>query len=138
MKYTLRRPCKSCPFRTDVEPFLHPERVEEILGAMFEEDKNFACHNTVSHDSDTGEGQIHANSQHCAGAMILMERNDYANQGMRIAERLGFYDRSKLCMGPETPVYQTPDEMIAAHEQAERTTINRGKHHATDRLPASE
>ena len=37
-------------------------------------------------------------SQHCGGAMILLEKIDRPNQMMRIMERIGGYDRRKLKM----------------------------------------
>lgn len=37
-------------------------------------------------------------SVHCAGALIFNEKRGYANQMMRICERLEFYDASKLNM----------------------------------------
>jgi hypothetical protein len=47
---------------------------------------------------------------HCAGAMIVLEHEDRPNQIMRIAERLGFYDRTALVM--DSPVPETPDEWV--------------------------
>ena len=37
-------------------------------------------------------------SQHCGGALILLEKIESPNQMMRIMERMGGYDRHKLKM----------------------------------------
>jgi hypothetical protein len=57
------------------------------------------------------------NEQHCAGAAIILERLERPNQWMRISERLGFYDRTKLDMG--APVFADFDEFIEFQEQLE-------------------
>ena len=49
------------------------------------------------------------NAEHCAGALIFLEAQEQPNQMMRIAERLGLYDRRKLDM--ESPVFDDADAM---------------------------
>lgn len=109
MKYDLRKPCDNCPFRNDIQPYIRPERVEEIVGAAF------ACHKTTKHDDD-GEHIENDKEQHCAGSLILHEKMEQPHQMMRICERIGFYDRTKLDM--DAPVYDSVEEMIEAHEEA--------------------
>jgi len=61
----------------------------------------FPCHKTAAVDEDdegSGEFIANDNSLHCAGALIFNEKRDAPNQMMRICERLGFYDRTKLDM----------------------------------------
>lgn len=61
----------------------------------------FPCHKTadVVEDEEVGsEFRANENSQQCAGVLIFLERRNRPNQLMRIAERLGLYDRSKLKM----------------------------------------
>lgn len=101
MKFDLTKPCKECPFRSDRPGYLHPERVEEITDALMS-DHTFQCHKTIKSGVD---------DQHCAGALIFLEANERPNQMMRIMERLGAYDRSKLDMN--LPVFTDADEMIA-------------------------
>jgi hypothetical protein len=105
MKYTLTKPCENCPFRSDIKPYIRPERVEEIFGVPF------SCHKTTT---EKGRGNEHPEAQHCAGSLILHERMEQPHQMMRIAERIGIYDRTKLDM--ESPVYDSIDDMIEAHE----------------------
>jgi hypothetical protein len=48
--------------------------------------KTFQCHKTLHT----------AKAEHCAGAMLYLEREGQPNQLMRIAERFGYYDPEKL------------------------------------------
>jgi len=110
MLFTMKEPCTHCPFRNDIRAYLNEERVEEILQSLDRE--TFACHKTIEHDDD-GEGVYLKNTQHCAGALILLEKVDKPGQIMRIAERLGLYDRHKLNMN--APVFNSFEEMIEAN-----------------------
>jgi hypothetical protein len=48
-------------------------------------------------------------SQHCAGALILLEKLEQPTNSMRVAERLGMYDRRELDM--DAPVFDSWEEM---------------------------
>jgi hypothetical protein len=110
------RPCAKCPFRTDVEPYLTCARVREIEMALTRQQATFTCHETtVPSDGDDGEMIDGPNAQHCAGALILMEKLNRPNQLMRIYERLGGYDRTKLKM--DAPVFDTFAAMRRAQER---------------------
>jgi hypothetical protein len=115
MNYDLTTPCKNCPFRSDVKPYIHAGRAEEILRS----DGCFPCHKTVDYSSEDEDGFTRGKptkkSQHCAGFLILLERDDTPNQMMRIAERLRLYDRNKLRM--DAPVYESVEGCLAAHEE---------------------
>lgn len=114
MKYNKTTPCDNCPFRHDVPPFLTPERAEELAHCEGE----FPCHKTtVEGDDDDGERHETPKSQHCAGFLIMREKAERPSQMMRIAERLGFYDRRKLDM--DAPVYEDQDAMIEAYYEAD-------------------
>lgn len=82
-------PCKTCPFRLEKPAvrFLGRERAEEIVDSLLD-DKTFTCHS----DLDKPE----KDKQHCVGAMIILQAMDQPNQMMRICERIGAYDRTKL------------------------------------------
>ena len=106
MKYNLTKPCGNCPFRSD-RPFdLKPGRIEEIVNGLFN-DVPFSCHKTTT---SKGVSNNHKDAEHCAGALIFLEKHDYAHQMMRIMERIGMYDRRKLDM--DFPVYDSMEEMI--------------------------
>lgn len=113
MKFTMTAPCPHCPFRTDVTPYLSSGRCREILTSITDRQQTFACHETTKFDDDDDEHVPSAGEQHCAGALILLEKIDRPNQMMRISERFGMYDRRKLKM--DSPVYSTPSAMRAAY-----------------------
>jgi hypothetical protein len=115
VNFDLKKPCSTCPFRHDVQPFLTLPRAKEILGEIIDEDKTFSCHKHNSFDDD-GDVRETKNSQHCAGALILLERANRPNQLMRIAERIGYYDRRKIDM--TAPVYSSKTAMLAAYRKA--------------------
>lgn len=116
MNYNLKKPCANCPFRTDIKPFIRGERAEEICESIIDSQQSFPCHKTIKHDEE-GDGIIGEKSEHCAGAMILLEKLERPNQMMRIAERLGMYDHTKLQM--DAPVYDSAEDMIDAHYEAD-------------------
>lgn len=108
MNYDRKTPCDNCPFRSDKSFELRPGRVREIERSLVRGE--FPCHKTTTYD---GDGDLHATdkSQHCAGALILLEKLNQPSQMMRISERVGMYDRRKLDM--KAPVYRNFREMEA-------------------------
>lgn len=107
MDYSMKKPCDNCPFRSD-KPFpLAEGRVEEILGGG-----SFPCHKTTTEGGTDGKNQ-----KACAGLMILLEKEGQPNQMMRISERLGFYDHTKLDM--DAPIYDNIDDCIEGIEWAD-------------------
>lgn len=114
MKFDLKRPCKDCPFRTDINFYLRTDRVKEICHSITVDDATFACHKTTQHD-DEGDLQVTKKSQHCAGALIMLEKIDRPNQMTRIMERLGGYDRREMAM--KAPVFDSPSHMIETYEK---------------------
>lgn len=122
MKYDMKKPCPNCPFRSDRVFPLHPERARSILDGIMS-GLTFSCHKTIDYDAleENGEEDVcdvhHTPSegeQHCAGALILLEKMKRPNQMMRIAERLGMYDHTKLDMN--SPVFDDDNEMCDAIE----------------------
>ena len=116
--YGLVTPCANCPFRTDIKPFISSARAQEILATEGE----FPCHKTIvlGDVDDEGDTEIaeDENAQFCAGFLICREHDDAPNQIMRIAERVGLYDRRKLRM--DAPVYKGVAAAVKAHRKAER------------------
>lgn len=114
MKFDLIRPCGNCPFRTDcLSGWLGENRAEDIAHSLTGQDKTFPCHKTTSTD-EKGDTIETRDSQHCAGAMIMLEKLENPNQLMRIAERLRMYDRFKLDM--DADVFDNPEEFIEHHK----------------------
>jgi len=116
--FNLKRPCAKCPFRTDIPGYLYGDRVDEIVSGL-KAGQSFYCHETTSDEDDDEGGQTVATdeSEFCAGALILMEKDGGPNQMMRIGERLRMYDHKKLDMA--APVFDTGTQMIRHHREAQ-------------------
>ena len=93
MNYKLTTPCDQCPFLTKMRHGFTLARLREFIG-----DGPFHCHKTGTQDEETSEFIATKDSSHCAGALIFLEKRKQQNQLMRIDERLGRYDRTKLNM----------------------------------------
>ena len=95
MNYTLTSPCKECPFLAKHKRGYTIRRLEEMASG------EFPCHKTADVREDDDEGSVYVattTGAHCAGALIYLEKRDRSHQMMRICERLGMYDRTKLDM----------------------------------------
>lgn len=113
MNFDLKSPCSNCPFRNDVETYISGERAESISRAIYDKDGTFTCHNhahSLGLDKEKPE-------QHCAGAMIILEKMDKPNQLMRIGGRLGYYNPSQLVN--REVVYDSLYEFIDSHKETE-------------------
>lgn len=95
MKYEMTRPCAECPF---LKSMAHGFTLKRLRGFASGE---FPCHKTAVVEEDGGSFEATRDSQHCAGALIFLEKRDAPHQMMRICERLGLYDRTKLAMDAE-------------------------------------
>lgn len=121
MKTDLKSPCSNCPFRSDIKPFLTQGRAEEISEALTSQDGTFSCHKTLERnesETEDEEDMPHIPSedeQHCAGAMIILEKLEQPNQWMRWMERMGQYNHKELKM--DAPVFDDFDEFIDAQER---------------------
>ena len=108
MEYYMKQPCKHCPYRRDVKPFLTAERGEELAYHAQNPYNSFSCHKTtVSDEEFGGEGDemvCTENSKECAGFMTLQ-----INEGMDCPE--GFT--------PSEDVYSDVYEMIDAYSEDE-------------------
>lgn len=113
MEFKMTKPCPKCPFRSDIDGYLREDRMWEIIDGL-RSGATFTCHETtVSSDYDDGEMIDGPNAQHCAGALIFLEHLGEPNQMMRIGERLGFYDRTKLDM--KAPVFDCEYTLAEHH-----------------------
>lgn len=90
MNYTMTDPCDACPYLRD-SGFTFASLTRHAIG-------EFACHKTCELDPETDQYEPREKSLHCAGALIFLEKQGRPNQLMRICERLGMYDRTKLNM----------------------------------------
>lgn len=95
-------PCKSCPFRKDVKPFLHPKRGEELALLSLNPYNTFPCHKTTEYCEVRDETVVTENSKHCAGFLTLQA----LNHDRALPD--GFVPSFDL-------VYEDVEEMIAAY-----------------------
>lgn len=112
--FNLKKPCKDCPFRTDNGFMLTVPRVREISESLLR-GESFPCHKTTRHDDEGDYCPDSGREMHCAGAMIMLERMERPNQIMRVAERLGWYDRNGLDMA--APVFESNVRMINTYKE---------------------
>lgn len=108
MKMNLTKPCSDCPFRNDIRAYLTKKRASEIASALLS-DESFSCHKTTT---SVGKTNSDSNAQHCAGALIVLEKMNRPNQMMRIMERLRAYDRFKLDYS--APVFSNLQQFVSA------------------------
>ena len=92
MKYTMTTPCDTCPFTERLAHGFTLKRLNEFAQG------EFPCHKTADEDEENSEFVATEDSVHCAGALIFLEKRKKTHQMMRIMERLGKYDFSKLDM----------------------------------------
>ncbi len=92
MNYKLTEPCDACPFLKG-SGFTLRSLWEHASG-------EFPCHKACDLDEEESVYVEKQNGKtpHCAGALIFLEKRNKPHQMMRICERLGMYDRTKLNM----------------------------------------
>lgn len=119
MNYDLKKPCAECPFRNDRPGYLTKARAREIANGLDPKrlgaGGSFGCHKTTVPDpDDDGERTSGPKTQHCAGALIMLEkmgRLDH-NQSARFAMRFGQLNPDLLEM--DSPVHATTAAFIGA------------------------
>jgi hypothetical protein len=117
MKYTLKRPCAECPFRKAGGVKVTRGRAVEIANSL--DRAEFPCHKTVDHSVNT-EGDVGPDSEHCAGALLMLEAEGAPSQMMRICERLGIYDRNALDQASSAEVFASRQEFIRSSKARTR------------------
>jgi hypothetical protein len=100
--YFMKEPCKHCPYRHDVVPFLHPERGIELAYHAQNPYNSFPCHKTTESDDNEGYSYRTAKSLECAGFLSLQ-----INEGGSCPD--GFT--------PSDKAYGCADDMIYAYEE---------------------
>lgn len=126
--FRLKAPCKDCPFRRDVHPYLRPARVQQILDSILRRDENFPCHKTIEvSDVDPADGdwdetfrplKNDENEAFCAGALILLAKHKHPNRIPRVAQMLGWYDPE--LMKQTDVVFDSAQDMINAARKADQ------------------
>jgi hypothetical protein len=90
MNYDMCQPCRACPFLIG-SGFTWKSLTEHASG-------EFACHMTCELNEQDVYVPSNEKTPHCAGALIFLEKQNKPHQMMRICERIGIYDRTKLNM----------------------------------------
>lgn len=98
MNYKMTTPCAECPYLVG-SGFTWRALLAHASG-------EFGCHKACRLDEETGVFEAHDKTTHCAGALIFLEKHNKPHQMMRICERIGMYDRTKLDM--DAPVVSSP------------------------------
>ncbi len=102
----VKKPCIHCPYRRDVEPFLTPERGEELAYAAENPYNTFHCHKTLESDD---EGTFVGNSSKICAGFLTLQHNIL---GETLYDNDGFE--------PNGNVYEDSFEMVAAYGGDER------------------
>ena len=99
MNYKLTTPCKECPFLIG-SGFTYRSLVAHASG-------EFPCHKACNLSEEGLYEPKSDKTPHCAGALIFLEKQNNPHQMMRICERIGMYDRTKLDMAANVGSKQT-------------------------------
>ena len=106
-----QRPCKTCPFRSDIEFVLTESKAKAIV-ATLQGDGDFPCHNTT-----IATGCLPGQEKGCIGAAIFLEHvrenGLRANRMFRMREQW-CQDFSREALDMAAPVFSDEDEFIAA------------------------
>lgn len=118
MRYSLKRPCAHCPFRTDRPGYLRQVRAFTI-GLALICDQTFACHETTVEgepDEDGFEDTVVTDqSQFCAGAMLFLLAHGGPNFPMREAISSGELDLDTL--DRDAPVARSLEDFTRHHNE---------------------
>ncbi|MEL6493170.1 MAG: hypothetical protein AAFQ95_24730 [Cyanobacteria bacterium J06621_3] len=106
-----QQPCNNCPFRSDIDFWLTPEKVEAIVKAL-QGDGDFCCHKTTAASSSKLERK-----RACVGAAIFLEHvregGLRANRTFRMREMF-CHDFSREALDMNAPVFKTVEAFTAA------------------------
>jgi len=107
----MKKPCKHCPFRHDVKPFLTNERAEELSYATHNPYNTFPCHKTTE-ESENSEGEMMcvATTKECAGFLTL-RANELGEEEVYEIREEGFKPAYDV-------VYGSAEDMIYAYEDS--------------------
>ncbi len=105
--YFCKKPCKHCPFRKDVKPFLTLDFAEELAYSTQNPYNYFPCHKTTEYNEDLDDMEATNESLECAGFItmqIIENGEEYAPKGFTPD-----YDL----------IYDGAFDMIQAYEESE-------------------
>lgn len=116
--FDLKKPCDKCPFRkTAQKRWLGRQRATEIAeGIGGDTHASFSCHKTNGFDRNGVTTEIET-SQHCAGAMIVLDKINNPNIMMRRGAIHKVFDAGQL--KDKTKVFDTLGEFVEHHSAVE-------------------
>lgn len=101
----IKKPCKNCPYRKDVKPFLTPIRGEELAYLAQNPYSTFTCHKTLEHDD---EGNAFGSEQKICAGFLSLQSNELGGT---------YYDDNGFQASDN--VYSDSCEMIDAYSEEE-------------------
>ncbi len=116
----LKHPCSDCPFRSDKPFYLEEQRKREIVKDL-EFGLSFLCHKTINYGEDSGWNEewdrydASGEEKHCAGAMIILQKQGIPNTLMQVGSRLQLIDLNELDL--ESPVFGTLEEFVRSNNE---------------------
>lgn len=121
MKFNRTRPCSGCLFRVDTMGYLHPERAQEFITDLLEDDAAwFGCHKTtepIENDDGMVERVCSDKTNVCTGSLILLNHLGQLPVVARIAVATGLLNLDQLD-DQRTPVVATAEQFIEHHTKA--------------------
>lgn len=119
MKFDLKSPCSNCPFRKDtLKGWLSSPRAKEIWDSVAFQDGLFPCHKTTQtiETDDESENIATENSQHCAGALILLEKENATRNNFLLRIAFGISKSLKLDeLKNQELVFDSAEDFIIHH-----------------------
>lgn len=119
MKFTLKSPCKNCPFRSDnpqLKGWLGSERARQIDNSLAN-DAEFPCHLTTVPCEETDNRIATKDSVFCGGALIYMHKQGrlFDNVITRVGVMFKLYLPDDLKM--DAPVFDSIDGFVNFHKR---------------------
>ena len=117
MNYAMKEPCNACPFLIG-SGFAFRSLTAHASG-------EFACHKACALSDEGVYEARNDKTPHCAGALIFLEKQGKPHQMMRISERLGMYDHTKLNM--DAPVGSKPHDYLVQRRKVQPEGSDHGR-----------
>lgn len=126
--FKAKKPCTNCPFKkSSLKNWIRKEHSKEIIKSL-KGDAPFFCHKHVNYEDESfqydvedshSEYKVSENDQFCAGALILMKKENilFDNLSTRLGI-MGFLKNDLLEPDKflqEESVFETIDEFISHH-----------------------
>lgn len=110
----MSKPCQHCPFRSDRDFWLNPDRRKEIAEGVLN-DAKFPCHETTTF-GDEGQLIDRRKERFCIGAALFIENvtgSMFSNLAVRIAAMGKQLDPSNI--DRSIPVFESAEEFIGGN-----------------------